>query len=92
MMALNKKLIRDLWRLKGQGFAIALVIACGVATMVTFFGMLYSLTETRDAYYERYRFAHVFANLKRGPQYLTKKLRRSTAWLQLKAELSLTLP
>jgi putative ABC transport system permease protein len=33
--ALNRKLIRDLWEMKGQALAIAAVIAAGVAMFVT---------------------------------------------------------
>ncbi len=35
MRALNRKLVRDLWHLRGQMIAIALVVACGVAVFVT---------------------------------------------------------
>ncbi|MCW9045762.1 MAG: ABC transporter permease, partial [Alphaproteobacteria bacterium] len=37
-------------------------------------GTLESLEQTRAAYYERYRFADVFANLKRAPQRLAAKI------------------
>jgi putative ABC transport system permease protein len=68
--ALDRKLWRDLWHIRGQVLAIAFVIGCGVATLVLSLGTLNSLEETRDAYYERYRFADVFANVKRAPQSL----------------------
>lgn len=68
--ALNRKLLRDLWHIKGQILAIVFVIGCGVATMVLSLGTLNSLQETRDAYYDRYRFADVFAQMKRAPQLL----------------------
>lgn len=64
---LDRKLVRDLWHIRGQVIAIAFVIACGVATVVMALGTLHSLQETRDAYYERYHFAHVFASVKRAP-------------------------
>lgn len=67
MSPLTKKLFRDLWRIRTQGVAIALVMACGIAIMIMSFGAMRSLSETRDAYYERYRFAQVFAELKRAP-------------------------
>ena len=70
MTPINRKILRDLWRIKGQALAIALVIGSGVATYIMSLGTLYSLEETRDAYYERYRFAQVFAPLKRAPQRL----------------------
>ena len=61
MRALDLKLFRDLRRLWAQALAIALVIAGGVATLVLAVGSYRSLDETRNAYYERYRFADVFA-------------------------------
>lgn len=73
--ALNRKLLRDLWRLKGQGLAIAAVVAAGIALMVATFGCMASLQMSMDAFYERYRFAQVFASLKRAPNSLTERLR-----------------
>jgi putative ABC transport system permease protein len=70
MTALDRKLLRDLARIKGQVLAIAFVIAAGVGMFVTFLGTLDVLESTRDAYYERYRFAEVFARVKRAPQAL----------------------
>jgi putative ABC transport system permease protein len=58
---LDKKLLRDVARLWAQALAISLVIAGGVATLVMAVGSFRSLDETRIAYYERYRFADVFA-------------------------------
>lgn len=41
--ALNRKLLRDLWNLKGQTLAIAMVIVGGVATYTISFSTLDSL-------------------------------------------------
>lgn len=70
MRALDRKLLRDLRRLWAQGLAIALVMACGVATLVTAVGASRSLERTRDAFYERQRFADVFAGATRAPEHL----------------------
>ena len=67
MHPLDRKLLRDLWRLRAQALAIALVMAGGVATVVLALGSYRSLEETRNAYYERQRFADVFAELERAP-------------------------
>ena len=61
MRILDKKLFRDLKRLWAQALAIVVVVAGGVATVVGAVGSIRSLEETRDAYYERYQFADVFA-------------------------------
>jgi len=65
---LNQKLLRDIWKIKGQMAAIILVMAAGIAVFVITFGVLDSLKLTRDTYYDRYQFADVFASLKRAPQ------------------------
>jgi putative ABC transport system permease protein len=74
MTALNRKLVRDLWQMKGQAVAICLVIACGVATFVMSLCTLSSLRRAQEAYYERYRFAQVFAHLKRAPDALAARI------------------
>ncbi len=74
MKAIDQKLVRDLWRLKGQVFTIALVVACGIASYVTLQGTWNSLSYTRDRYYELYRFADVFAHLERAPKRLSATL------------------
>lgn len=68
MSPLDRKLLRDLWRMKGQAGAIALVMAVGVMIQVMMPGLVASLTETRAAYYDRYRFADVFAPVTRAPE------------------------
>jgi len=68
MHPLDRKLLRDLWRRKGMALAIAVVIGAGLATFIMSIGALKSLDETRAAYYERYRFADIFATVKRAPE------------------------
>ena len=67
MRALDRKLLRDLWHLRGQVLAIAAVIMGGVATLVMSLATYDSLVLTRDRFYAEYRFADVFARLKRAP-------------------------
>lgn len=73
--ALDRKLIRDLLGMKGQAVAISLVIASGVAVFVMAVGTWDFLKSTRDAYYDRYRFAHVFATVKRAPRTMMGRIR-----------------
>lgn len=74
MRALTRKLFRDLWQIKGQAFAISLVIGAGVAMWITYLSAFDSLRLTQSAYYERYRFADVFAGLKRAPWRLRERI------------------
>lgn len=71
---LDRKLGRDLWRMKGQAFAIAVVIALGVLMLVMMDGLVNSLDQTRAAYYERYRLADIFAPVKRAPDHVLSKI------------------
>lgn len=72
---LDRKLLRDLWRIKGQAAAIIFVIAAGISLFVMSHGMMVSLDETMRAYYERYRFADMYAPAKRAPDHLIEQLR-----------------
>lgn len=72
--ALDKKLVRDLWGMKGQALAITLVIACGIATFVMSLTNLDSLEHTRAEYYDRYGFAELFAHVKRAPLSLAHRI------------------
>lgn len=76
MTPLNRMLLRDLWRLKGQVLAISLVVACAVASYVAMQSTCRSLLLSRDDYYARYRFADVFARFKRAPERLADEIRR----------------
>ena len=93
MSALNKKLLRDLWHLRGQALATAMLVACGVAVLIMAYGTLNSLLDTRDAYYDRYRFADVFASLKRAPESLAGRIKEipGVKWVETRIVRSLTL-
>jgi len=74
MRSLQKKLVRDLWHMRSQVLSIALVAACGMATYVTMRGCYESIAAAQKNYYEQYRFADVFAQLKRAPESLAARL------------------
>ena len=74
MSPLDRKLLRDLWRIKGQAIAIGAVIGVGVLMLVMMTGLVTSLDETRKTYYERYRLADIFAPVTRAPDRLIADL------------------
>ncbi|WP_234838785.1 ABC transporter permease [Sinorhizobium meliloti] len=74
MSSLDRKLIRELWRLKAQVLAIALVIASGTALLIMALTTIEALEETTAAYCERTRFADVFAQAKRAPEHLGRDI------------------
>ena len=71
---LDRKLLRDLWRLKWQLLAIALLIACGVSVAVMSFSAQQALTGARSEFYARNRFADGFASAVRAPMSLRQAL------------------
>ena len=72
--ALDRKLFRDLWEMKGQALAIAAVVASGVTMYVTYLSNFDSLRNTQSAYYDRFRFADVFARCKRAPLRVAERI------------------
>ena len=75
MSMLDRKLLRDLGRMKGQVATIAVVIACGVAVIIAALSTYESLQWSQRHYYETARFAQVFGHLKRAPAPLVQQLR-----------------
>ncbi len=73
---LDKKLLRDVARMKGQIVAVSLVMACGLAMMIMTRSLILTLEGTRDAYYQRNRMADVFGSLKRAPLSMADQLAR----------------
>lgn len=74
MRAIDKKLWRELWAMRMQALAIAMVIVSGVGIFIMSLSTLDSLYETRERYYRDHNFAHVFASLKRAPLSLVKRI------------------
>lgn len=74
MRPLDRKLLRDLWRLRTQVLSIALVVASGIAATVSFRSGLDSLDRSRRHYYREARFADVFAALERAPEPLAARI------------------
>ncbi|MGC4121005.1 MAG: ABC transporter permease [Myxococcales bacterium] len=73
--ALDTKLWRDLGRMRGQALSIGLLTACAVSVYVASTSTYHALSRTQRAYYERYRFAEVFADLRRAPEQLAQDVR-----------------
>ena len=71
---MNRKLVRETRRLAGQIATIALVLAGGITCFIALRGTYLSLERARVDYYERYRFADVFAHADRFPESAVRKL------------------
>jgi putative ABC transport system permease protein len=86
--ALDRKLLRDLVHMKGQAFAVGIIIACGVGILIMALGALQSLQQSRAIYYEHYRFADVFAQVKRAPERLSSEIRQIDGVQQVETRIS----
>lgn len=67
MSTLDRKLYQDLASLRGQVLAIAVIVTCGITSLVTMTSTYQSLLWSQQQYYHQYRFTEVFASLKRAP-------------------------
>ena len=87
MTPLHRKLFRDLWRMKSQALAVALVLACGIGMLVMSVGMQGSLERARDRYYLNNGMADVQAQAVRAPRRLGTELAElpGVAALELRA-------
>jgi putative ABC transport system permease protein len=74
MRALDRKLFRDLWRMRGMVVAISLVMVGGISTFVMSRVTYETLKVTQQRYYVDQRFAHVFASLVRAPEAVAEQL------------------
>jgi putative ABC transport system permease protein len=72
--ALTRKALRDLWHLRGQALAIALVIAGGIGNLVMSQATLRSLEATRERFYAEQNFADAWVSLKRAPESVAGQL------------------
>lgn len=70
MTSLNRKLLRELWHLKGQVASIAMVVAVGIMSIVTMRGSYDSLVDAQQKFYREARFADLWVALVRAPQSL----------------------
>jgi putative ABC transport system permease protein len=73
--ALDKKLLRELVRLRAQAVSIASLVAVSVAVFVCLHGVMRSLERAATAHYQAQRFAHVFASVTRAPRALEARVR-----------------
>ncbi|HET6415361.1 MAG TPA: ABC transporter permease [Polyangiales bacterium] len=66
--ALDRKLLREVVRLRGQALTIAIVVASGVACYIALQSAWRALYQSRDLYYQTNHFAEVFVHLERAPK------------------------
>lgn len=72
--AIDRKMFRELWRLKAQLASIALVVASAVAMVVTMRGTYEALVSSRADYYRTTGFADLWAPVERAPESLARDI------------------
>ena len=68
--ALDRKMFREIWRLRGQLISIGLVVATAVMMLVTMRGTYEAFFGGRAAYYADYRLGDVWSLLEQAPESL----------------------
>ncbi|NJM38880.1 MAG: ABC transporter permease [Akkermansiaceae bacterium] len=71
---LDRKLLRDLAKMKGQVLAVSLVMACGLAMMIMTRSLVMTLETTRVTYYQKHAMADIFVSLKRAPLSVAERI------------------
>ncbi|MCC6771722.1 MAG: ABC transporter permease [Gemmatimonadaceae bacterium] len=74
MRALNRKLLRDVWKHRGQMLSIAAVVSVGIMTVLTMRGAYESLSSSQAQYYRDTRFPDVWVRLERAPESLRGRI------------------
>ncbi len=74
LVPLDRKIFRDLWNIKGQLLAIALVVAAGVATYILSTAASNSLQKSQQHFYRENHFANIFVEFKRAPISIVRRL------------------
>lgn len=74
MRTLDKKLFRDVWRMRLHAVGVALVLGCGLSVLVMAVGMRGSMERTRAAYYAERHMADLAVSLVRAPERIAQYL------------------
>jgi putative ABC transport system permease protein len=85
---LDRKLLRDITRLRGQIIAIVLVVACGVASYVAMLSVHASLRRSGETYFVHARFPDAFVRVQRAPAALVDRLRELPGVIDVEARIA----
>ena len=85
---LDRKLLRDVWRMRIHAAAVALVLACGLSVYIMSAGMHASLERTRADYYAAYRMMDLATGVVRAPDSVAADLARIPDILAVETRIS----
>jgi putative ABC transport system permease protein len=89
---LTRKLLRDVVTLRWQIATIAVVVAAGVAILVSSVGTYRSLLAARERFYVDADFPHVFSRVSRAPDDVTTELSRIDGVAGVETRLTFEVP
>ncbi len=93
---LDKKLLRDIGKMKGQVLAVSLVMACGLAMMIMTRSLILTLETARTTYYQKNAMADLFGSLIRAPLSVAEQLSKlpgvATVETRVAVDVTLDLP
>ncbi len=87
MKTLDKKLFRDLWNIKSQAITIGLVVATGVANLISFGSNYDSLQIARDSFYSSKNLAQGFVYCKVAPESILKEIQKIPGIYQIESRI-----
>ncbi|MBN8606080.1 MAG: FtsX-like permease family protein [Caulobacterales bacterium] len=88
MRALDKKLFRDVWRMRLHAAGVALVLGCGLSVLVMAVGMRGSMERTRAVYYVERHMADLAVSLVRAPERIARQLAEAPGVQAVEARVS----
>lgn len=74
MNVLTKKLLRTIWRTKGQFLAITAVITIGISVFISMATVYSNLSTSKDLFYRENNFADYYFHVVRAPQEIVKQI------------------
>lgn len=87
MRALDRKLLRDVWRMRIHALSVALVLGCGLSVFVMAVGMRGSLERTRAEYYADNRMMDLAVSVVRAPDRLADALAAAPGVLSMETRI-----
>jgi putative ABC transport system permease protein len=84
---LDRKLLRDIARLRASILGILAIIALGVACLVALASSYFNLEQARQAYYEQSRLADFWIDVRRAPLAVLDEMARTPGVLALQARI-----
>ncbi|GIL18633.1 MAG: peptide ABC transporter permease [Oligoflexia bacterium] len=87
--SLTKKAFRDLWGIRLQVLTVALVVASGIAVLISSWSTYDSLKKAQSVFYTQSRFADVFCDFKPTPSTIVEEQKSISGVLEIEGRLNL---